>query len=74
MAASESGKKEKSIDYLEKAVKLYPDNIDLKIAMGKAFHDYGAYFEAKNIWREAQRLQPDNRKLTPLLKLSMLVK
>ena len=74
VAASENGKKEKSIDYLEKAVKLYPDNIDLKIAMGKAFHDYGAYFEAKNIWREAQRLHPDNQKLTPLLKLSMLVK
>lgn len=74
MSAAVNGKYDESASYLEKAVKMYPDNVDLKITLGKAYYDAGKIFDARRIWKEVQRMQPENLKVQRLLNLTLLLK
>lgn len=74
MSTAINGKYNESAAYLEKAVKMYPDNVDLKITLGKAYYDAKRVFEARHIWKEVQRIQPENLKIRRLLNLTLLLK
>jgi len=74
MSAAVIGKYGESAAYLDRAVKMYPDNVDLKITLGKAYYDAGKIFEARRTWKEVQQIQPENLKVQRLLNLTLLLK
>lgn len=74
LTAADNGDADGSIEYLERAVSMYPDDVDLKITLGKSHYDAGNFFKARQIWMGAKKVQPDNAELSSLLRLSLLTK
>lgn len=74
LTAAYNGDADGSIEYLERAVSMYPDDVDLKITLGKSHYDAGNFFKARHIWMGAKKVQPDNAELSSLLRLSLLTK
>ena len=73
MTAELTRNKEKSIRLLGKAVKMYPDDAGLKMALGKAYFSAGQIFEARNIWKNARSQKSGDIYIDPLLKLTVHV-
>ena len=74
ISAAVNGKYDESAAYLERAVKMYPENFELKIMLGRAYYDAGKIFDARRVWKEVQREHPENTKVLSLLKLTMTLK
>lgn len=55
------GSKKRAISYYEQGLKLAPENLDLKVALSKAYKDAGRKDEAKRLLEEVIKAQPTTR-------------
>ncbi|MCP4725788.1 MAG: protein kinase [bacterium] len=58
--------------YWEKAVELFPENIEFRIALGKTYYELGEMFKAREMWKQAELADPGNFHTQALLNMSLI--
>ena len=71
VSAELAGEKNRSIEFMEEAVKLYPEDSRLRIVLGKMYFSAGRIFDARTLWKQVNNKNRSDYASTMLLKMTI---
>lgn len=69
ISTNSNNNSDKAISYLEYGNSMFPNNVHIKILLGKIYYETGSYLKAKDIWEEALFIDNFNLQISSLLNL-----
>ncbi len=71
VSAELAGERNRSIEFMEKAVKLYPEDSGWKIVLGKMYYSAGRIFDARAMWKQVKNKDHNDYSSAMLLKMTI---